>query len=115
MILIGVGVALAAGAGAAIRFIVGGYLNGDFPVGTLLVNLAGSFLLGLVVAADDPVPVIVGVGALGAMSTWSTAAVEAAAMARRGEGALAAGYLWLSVTSGIVAAWIGLQLGVAVF
>lgn len=115
MILVGLGLVAAAAVGTGIRFAVGARLNGDFPLGTLLVNIAASFLLGVVAAADDPLPVIVGVGALGALSTWSTAATEAAAMARRGEGLLAVGYVWLSVTSGIVAAWLGLQLGPNLF
>ncbi len=54
-----------------------------------------------------------GTGALGALSTWSAAANEAAIMARRGEGYLALAYLALTVLSGVTFAWFGLQLGQA--
>ena len=104
-------VALAAAAGAVVRHLVDGHLNGDFPIGTLAVNLAASFALGLVAGAGDPVPTIVGVGALGALSTWSATANEAATMARAGAGRLALGYLGLSVSSGVLLAWFGLRLG----
>ncbi len=107
--------ALAAAAGAAIRYVVGGYLNGDFPLGTLAVNLVASFLLGVIVAADDPLPTIVGIGALGAVSTWSTAANEAAELARTDRAALGVTYLGLTVSSGVLLAWFGLQLGPVLF
>lgn len=74
-----------------------------------------SFVLGFVVEAAEPVPVVIGIGGLGALSTWSTAADEVATMARDGDGDLAAGYLGLTVTSGIVAAWLGLVIGRALF
>ena len=114
-IVVGLLFALAAAAGAVVRHLVGRFLNDAFPTGTLAINLLASLALGVVTAAPDPAPVVVGVGLLGALSTWSTAAAETAAMARRGEGALAAGYVGLTVTGGIVAAWFGLRLGAALF
>lgn len=114
-VVVGVLLGLAAAVGAAARFLVGRQLNQAFPTGTLVVNLVASFVLGIVTAAPDPLPAVVGIGMLGALSTWSTAAVEAATLARRGEGTMAAGYIGLTVTSGIVAAWLGLKLGSAVF
>lgn len=103
----------AAGLGATVRYLTGLLFNNDFPIGTLLVNLVASALLGLLVGADigDSMSLIVGTGALGAMSTWSAAANEAAVMARRGEGYLALAYLALTVLSGITFAWFGLRLG----
>jgi CrcB protein len=80
-----------------------------------LVNLVASFALGMIVAAADPWPTIVGIGALGALSTWSTVANEAAAMSREDRGAMALAYLGLTVSSGVLAAWFGLQLGPVVF
>lgn len=107
--------ALAAAAGALLRHVVGRYLNNDFPVGTLAINLVASFLLGVIVAADDPIPTIVGIGALGALSTWSTAANEAAELARSDRAALGVTYLGLTVSSGVLLAWFGLQLGPVIF
>lgn len=109
------GVAIAAAIGTSIRFLAGKHLNGDFPMGTLMVNLAASLLLGIIVAADDPLPAIIGIGALGALSTWSTAANEAAIMSRNDNGILGLAYLGLTVSSGILAAWFGLKLGTLFF
>ncbi len=105
----------AAGVGTIVRYLIDLLLNNDFPVGTLAVNLLASTLLGLLVGADigDSMSFIVGTGALGAMSTWSASANEAAIMARRGEGYLAIAYLALTVLSGVTFAWFGLQLGQA--
>ena len=108
--------ALAAAGGAVLRHLAGGQLNSDeFPLGTLAVNLAASFLLGVIVSADDPLPTVVGIGALGALSTWSTVANEAAEMARTGRAALGLTYLGLTVSSGVLIAWFGLQLGQLIF
>lgn len=104
------GVAVAAGVGAAIRYFVIGYVNGPFPTGTLLVNLTASFLLGLISGLGQEWAAIAAIGGLGALSTWSTAANEAAVMAREEQGRLAVAYLALSVMAGVLSAWLGLTL-----
>ncbi len=113
VILVVVAGFVAAAIGSAARFGLSEVLNRDFPIGTLAINLTASALLGLIATVDGPVRVIVGVAALGAFSTWSTAANEVAALSRKGQGALAIGYLCLLVTSGVLAAWFGLRLGSA--
>lgn len=107
------GFALAAAVGAIVRFMVSTLANNEFPYGTLAVNLIASCGLGYLVGSDiDPdLFVVVAVAGLGALSTWSTAANEAAEMARRDEGKLAVAYLALMVFTGILMAWIGLQVG----
>ena len=106
-------VVVAAAVGAALRFVIGSRFNREFPTGTLLVNLVAAAGLGFVVAAADPLPTIVGIGGLGALSTWSAAANEAGAMSRDGHGRLGLAYLALTVSTGILAAWFGLKLGIA--
>jgi CrcB protein len=107
------GFVAAAALGAAVRYLSGLILNNDFPLGTLSVNLLASFLLGLLMGADvgDHMGLVVGTGALGALSTWSAAANEAAVMARRNEGYLALAYIGLTVLSGVTFAWFGIRLG----
>ena len=67
------------------------------PLGTLFVNVSGSFVLGLVIALVDlsmlseQGRLFIAVGFLGAYTTFSTFAVESIGLAR--EGALAAA-LW---------------------
>lgn len=65
--------AAAAGAGVAVRFVVSARLGGRRA--TLLVNVVGSALLGLLVSAPGPVAVAA-VGFAGGLTTFSTWAVE---------------------------------------
>ena len=90
-----------------------------FPVGILLVNGSGSFLLGLLVgvAARRTVPVhlvpALGVGVLGAFTTFSTFAVDAVRMGQAGVPARAVAYVLASVLLGLAAAGAGLAAGAA--
>jgi CrcB protein len=73
-------VALGAGVGAPLRFLAGHHFDGDdFPTGTLLVNLAGSFLLGLFSALSltGHELAFLGTGFCGAFTTYSALAVKA--------------------------------------
>lgn len=80
------------------------------PLGTLAINLAAAFLLGLStswtgIAADG-----VRIGLLGAASTWSTLANELATLLRDRRLVRAGIYLALSLVLGVFAAWLGLEL-----
>src|SRR5690606_32454433 len=57
---------------------------GGFPHGTLAVNVTGSFALGLLVDATPPFATVVGVGALGAYTTFPSFARDAVALAEAG-------------------------------
>lgn len=114
--------AVAAGGalGAVSRYIVmsrtGALLGTGFPFGTLVVNVAGSFLLGVVVAsaaASGPtgsVFAFLGVGVLGGFTTFSTFALDVAYLARRRAGRAAALYVAVSVAVSIAAFAAGLYL-----
>ena len=71
-------VALGASIGAVTRFWVGHHLDGRTPLGTLLVNVAGSFVLGLVVgsAASLDAVALLGTGFCGGLTTYSAFAVQ---------------------------------------
>ena len=71
-------VALGAAVGAPIRFLLGHFLDRGFPVGTILVNVCGSFALGLFSGlglAGDPWALL-GVGFCGGLTTYSAFAVQ---------------------------------------
>lgn len=68
-------VALGAPFGAMLRYFISRRLNHSFPYGTLIINLLGSFLLGLVARYDIPM-LLFGTGFLGAFTTYSTFNVE---------------------------------------
>lgn len=86
-----VAIALAGGLGAVARLVVGGNLQQwsgmTFPIGTAAINVAGSFVLGLVMssatASFAPAWVaIIGTGFLGGFTTFSTASVDTADLIR---------------------------------
>jgi len=107
-------IAVAGAAGALARYQIG-LAAGDrsFPWATLGINLIGSFLLGLLlqVASErgwpDTTTLPLGVGFLGAFTTFSTFSVETQTMLREGRVAAAAAYVGASLIGGIAAAALG--------
>ena len=72
-------VAVGAFVGAPLRFLLAGWLDDQrLPYGTLLVNVAGSFLLGLLSgsAIDGDALAVLGVGFCGGLTTYSSFAVQ---------------------------------------
>lgn len=82
-----------------------------FPLGTLLINLSGSAALGLLFGLGErvstPVRLGLGVGFLGAFTTFSTFSVDNIRMMQAGEGRLVLLNLAASVGGGLLAAWAG--------
>ncbi|MDQ4098285.1 MAG: CrcB family protein [Actinomycetota bacterium] len=101
---------LAAAAGALARAEAGRRWNrhGGFPLGTLIVNVTGSFMLGLLSGVTPPTMTVLGVGGLGAYTTFSSFGRDAVALAETNKGTLAVAYVALSCVSIATAA-----LGVA--
>lgn len=88
---------------------------GEFPWATLIVNISGCFLLGLLmVFVSDVWPPsrylrpFLGVGVLGGFTTFSTYAVEARDLIARGQLALADAYVLDSLVGGLAAVWLGI-------
>jgi len=80
-------VALGGGIGSVLRYLTSGvagrWLGVDFPYGTLIVNVAGSFLIGLVQALaeetavlPEPARLFLSVGILGGFTTYSAFSYE---------------------------------------
>lgn len=90
-----------------------------FPWPTLLVNLAGCLVLGLVAfgpaasARRHDLRHLVGVGFCGGITTFSTLSVELARLLRADEVAISIAYVAASLVGGIVAVMVGLRLGPA--
>lgn len=106
-------VAVLGAAGALVRYGIGTWLGGStFPWTTLGINVAGCFALGwwLVWAPDridDRLAAGIGIGFLGAFTTFSTFGVEAHRLLRDDRPAVAVTYVALSVVLGIAAAAAG--------
>jgi CrcB protein len=81
---------------------------------TVAINVVGSFLLGVLVAAgwfSRDVREGIGVGFLGGFTTFSTFSVQIVLESDAGETGTAAAYLTASVIGGIAAAAAGYALG----
>ncbi len=91
--------------------------RGSFPYGTLLINVSGSLVLGILagLAAHHGVPVpvvtVIGTGLLGAYTTFSTFSFDTVALAETGRVRAAAANLGASLVLGLGAAAVGLVVG----
>lgn len=85
----------------------------SFPVGTFVVNVLGSFAMGLLANSNAAVFVIVGVGALGSLTTFSTLSLETIILWRR-SAAYSVLYALLTLSAGVAAAYAGLVIAAAV-
>jgi len=112
-----VGVALLGGCGALARFgltlLVADRLHPHFPAGTLAVNLSGAFLLGLLAGAavEGDARLLLGTGAIGAYTTFSTWMVETQRIDEAGKGRIAVTNIVVSALLGLAAAAIGHAIG----
>ena len=78
---------------------------------TLAINVAGSFLLGLLVGSDANHLIVVGVGGIGSLTTFSTFASQVECIGREGTTRGAVAYTLATVVLGVGAASIGWALG----
>ena len=108
-------VAAGAALGATLRFWVGHHLDGRSPWGTLLVNAAGSFVLGLLVGADPSAHALalLGTGLCGGLTTYSAFAVQTRDQGRERGPAAAAGYATATIALALLACAAGFALGQA--
>lgn len=114
-------IALGGALGSAARYAVAEALphqTGRFPWSTVVVNLSGGFLLGLlmVFVLDVWPPTryvrpFVGVGILGGFTTFSTYMDDTRALLASGEAGAAAVYLFGTLLVGLLAVWLGIVCG----
>jgi CrcB protein len=111
-------IALGSAIGGVSRYLVGGFMQrlvaGTFPVGTLLINVTGSFLLGLILrygvetsTLTPEMRAFLTIGVCGGYTTFSTFSYETVALAEDGQFARAALYVALSVGLSLVATFLG--------
>jgi CrcB protein len=106
--------------GAPTRYLVDRAVQGRhgtvFPWGTLTVNVAASFILGLVTGAvlyggaPSRVGLLVGTGLCGALSTYSTFSYETLRLAERGARFYAGANVIVSVLGTVGAASLGIAV-----
>ena len=114
--------AVAAGGatGSVARYVLGTLLmrvSSGFPVSTLLINVAGSFLIGLLARlfdAPDQNQVLraaLTVGICGGFTTFSTFSAETVTLLQQGKAGRAALYVTVSLVLGVLATFAGLAVG----
>jgi CrcB protein len=114
-------VALAGSIGAISRFVLDGHIrakyNHTFPWATVVINITGSFILGLVSGvllkrkgfAD--IETIIGIGFCGGYTTFSTASFETVRLLERREYKRAFGNAAGGLAATVLAASLGLIIG----
>ena len=92
-------------------------MGGAFPYGTLLVNLSGCFLLGLIgqltmnrILISPDMRMAMAVGFFGGYTTFSSFAWETAKMLEDGEWLRAGTYVGASVIAGLLLSVAGIRL-----
>ena len=112
---------LGAGIGGAMRHGVNvgaaKLLGSEFPFGTLIVNVLGSFIMGLFAGyfayrsgVPQHVRLFLTTGILGGFTTFSTFSLDAAVLIERHSYGAAVGYVAGSVVAGLVALFLGLAV-----
>ena len=115
--LVWAAVALIGGAGSVARFLVDGRVSSaagrDFPVGTLVVNLSGSVILGLLagLALSDTEALLAGTAAVGSYTTFSTWMLETQRLAEERQLRKAVLNVVVSLVLGVAAAALGRLIG----
>lgn len=115
-------VALGGAFGSVARYKLSGWvlhhtIDWRFPAGTFAVNVAGCLVAGILaglaekhdlISADARLLLFTGV--LGGFTTFSAFGLETMFLLKRGEVAIAAANVVVSVLAGLLALWIGLGL-----
>ena len=111
-------IAVGSALGGVSRYLLGGVLQraagGGFPIGTLVVNLTGSFLLGLFLRYAMSTPTLtpewrafLTVGFCGGYTTFSTFSYETVTLLEDGQWGRAATYIGLSLALAVIGVILG--------
>ncbi|OGS36970.1 MAG: hypothetical protein A2293_01990 [Elusimicrobia bacterium RIFOXYB2_FULL_49_7] len=113
---------LGGGLGALARFGLAGWVArlfpSTFPLGTLSVNIFGSFLIGLLItglegrlSCSSPFYGFLVIGILGGFTTFSAFSLESVNLMRNGAWGSAGSYVTLSLLCCLIGTMVGMRLG----
>ncbi|HZC69786.1 MAG TPA: fluoride efflux transporter CrcB [Jatrophihabitans sp.] len=116
-VLVWTGVVLIGGAAAVVRFIVdaavGTFVGREFPYGTLVVNVSGALVLGLLagLTLGDDEALLAGTAAIGSYTTFSTWMLETQRLDEEHQHRVAVANIVVSLVLGVAAAALGRAIG----
>jgi CrcB protein len=116
-VLVWIALALGAGCGAVMRFLLDGAVSrtlpSSLPLGTMVVNLTGSLALGVIdgAATGHDVAFVFGTGMVGAYTTFSTWMFETQRLAEERQVIRAGQNVYLSLLLGVGIAAVGWWIG----
>ena len=112
---VALGGAIGASARFAVKLAAARLFGMGFPVGTLCVNVLGSFAIGvlavLLLDRASPMAPFLLTGVLGGFTTFSAFSLDTLMLWERGQPGLALVYVILSVAASLLAVFAGLALG----
>ena len=117
-------VALGGALGALGRFAISmfalRYLKHSFPMGTLIANVLGCFLIGMMIGSGahlkhHQIRLGIGVGLLGSLTTFSTFGAETVNHVHNGQWLMAIGNISANLILGLVAVVAGMAMGKKLF
>ncbi len=115
-------ICLGGAVGTGARYLLGGlvvrWLGADFPYGTLLINVLGSFFIGLIqqvglstLLIPDTLRLVLAIGVMGGFTTYSSFSYEALKLAETGSWVGASLYVGLTTALCLACCALGLGLG----
>jgi CrcB protein len=115
-------ICLGGAVGTGARYVLGGlvarWLGPDFPYGTLLINVLGSFLIGLIqqvglstLLIPDTLRIVLTIGVMGGFTTYSSFSYETLKLVETGSWVGATVYVTLTTALCLVCCALGLSLG----
>jgi fluoride exporter len=116
-VLVWIGIGLLGGLGALIRFFLDGLIAArvgrEFPLGTFVINVTGSAILGLLVGLGftGNALLLAGTATLGSYTTFSTWMLESQRLVEDGQLAVAGANLVVSLAAGLGAVALGRVIG----
>ena len=116
LLLISIGGALGAISRYSISQLSSHLFKTEFPVGTFIANVVGCFLIGLLIGSgrsesSQQMRLAIGIGFLGALTTFSTFGAETILRFEKGQLLIAAGNVMANVILGMAAVVAGLWIG----
>jgi fluoride exporter len=113
-LLVALGSALGGMARHGVTLVTARLVVTPFPVATLAINIAGSFLIGLVFARgsmSSDLRLFLTVGILGGFTTFSAFSIQTVELWRTGQVSAAVIYIGSSVAGSVLGAALGVMLG----